>query len=272
MTAAVGVNTFVEKIIGNQYGISASNLYSFNIVSDQIKTHIGANMQQFGGDANAAIATLDLLCNEIQIPGVTYSSHEHKMAQKGMVQKIASAKVYNELDVSFFCDARSLPLKFFRAWQDYISGPVQGTQGAYTKTGVPSPKGQAPANPENVAYGYGNAKVFASRYYDDYTSDIRIRKLEKHGLGMVSGSSVTLEPDLREDFEFVLYKAYPYTVSSIPYSAGPSQLVKVTVGFFYEYSHLYQYKEPSPTTNPRPAAQPNLGLGANDLTANRSFA
>ena len=35
-----------------------------------------------------------------------------------------------------------------------------------------------------------------------------------------------------------LVHAYPYTVASIPYSAGAAQLVKVTVGFYYEYSHL----------------------------------
>ena len=32
---------------------------------------------------------------------------------------MATAKVYNELDVSFFMDGTSLPLRFFRAWQDF---------------------------------------------------------------------------------------------------------------------------------------------------------
>ena len=42
-----------------------------------------------------------------------------------------------------------------------------------------------------------------------------------------------------------LVKAYPYTVASIPYSAGPAQLVKATVGFYYEYSDLLTSAKPA---------------------------
>ena len=46
------------------------------------------------------------------------------------------------------------------------------------------------------------------------------------------------DDDYKTTWEARLVKAYPYTVASIPYSAGPAQLVKVTVGFYYEYSNL----------------------------------
>ena len=77
---------------------------------------------------------------------------------------------------------------------------------------------------------------YAQRYYDHYTCDIAIAKLEKYG---IKPPEEDMEPDeYKLSFISKLVKAYPYTVSSIPYSAGPAQLVKVTVGFYYEYSHL----------------------------------
>ena len=78
--------------------------------------------------------------------------------------------------------------------------------------------------------------AYAQRYYDHYTCDIQIRKLEKYGVGDLDKDEE--RDDYRVAFAVNLIKAYPYTVSSIPYSAGPANLVKVTVGFYYEYSHL----------------------------------
>ena len=57
-----------------------------------------------------------------------------------------------------------------------------------------------------------------------------ITKLEKY--------NAKGDDDYKTTWEARLVKAYPYTVASIPYSAGPAQLVKVTVGFYYEYSNL----------------------------------
>ena len=73
------------------------------------------------------------------------------------------------------------------------------------------------------------------RYYDYYTCDLVINKLEKYG---VKKPEEGKKDDYRIGFQVKLVKAYPYTVSSIPYSSGPAQLVKVTVGLYYEYSHL----------------------------------
>ena len=49
-----------------------------------------------------------------------------------------------------------------------------------------------------------------------------------------------IDGDYKNPWNARLVKAYPYTVASIPYSAG-AQLVKVTVGFYYEYSHLMTF-------------------------------
>lgn len=221
MATATGVSTFIQKILDKKSGISASNLYSFNIQEPQqtsgykLKTFFKDNI---GFDSSAE--ELTLLCNEIQLPGITYSATDVKSVHKGIIQKMASGKVYNELDISFFLDADSMPLKFFRAWQDFTMGGKEIATDIYGD--------RAPSNRQ---------QAFAMRYYNHYCCTLDIKKLEKYNVPK-SESEEKTPPELKEVWEAKLFGAYPYTVSSIPYSAGPAQLVKVNVGFYYEYSQL----------------------------------
>ncbi len=221
MATATGVSTFIQKILDKKSGISASNLYSFNIQEPQqtsgykLKTFFKDNI---GFDSSAE--ELTLLCNEIQLPGITYSATDVKSVHKGIIQKMASGKVYNELDISFFLDAESMPLKFFRAWQDFTMGGKEIATDIYGD--------RAPTNRQ---------QAFAMRYYDHYCCTLDIKKLEKYNVPK-SESEEKTPPELKDVWEAKLFGAYPYTVSSIPYSAGPAQLVKVNVGFYYEYSQL----------------------------------
>ena len=165
----------------------------------------------------------NLLCNEIQIPGVTYAATDVKSVHKGITQKLVSNKVYNELDVSFFCDLQSTPYKLFRSWMDLVMGQ---NIDAMSKSAFE----EQSYRKQSSTY-QNNAKAFAQNYYDDYTYDIVINKLEK---GTRDDRRVSTN-----DFGVRLVNAYPYTLASVPYSAGPAQLVKVTVGFYYEYSSMY---------------------------------
>ena len=221
MATATGVSTFIQKILDKKSGISASNLYSFNIQEPQqtsgykLKTFFKDNI---GFDSSAE--ELTLLCNEVQLPGITYSATDVKSVHKGIIQKMASGKVYNELDISFFLDAESMPLKFFRAWQDFTMGGKEIATDVYGD--------RAPTNRQ---------QAFAMRYYDHYCCTLDIKKVEKYNVPK-DESEENKPPELKDVWEAKLFGAYPYTVSSIPYSAGPAQLVKVNVGFYYEYSQL----------------------------------
>jgi len=224
MATARGVQNFMQAI-GKSGGISASNLYQFSFNK---KAKLGKFFEDNLGDEflklvdNGDELNLQLLCNEIQLPGVTYSAFDVKSVHKGITQKMATAKVYNELDLSFFMDGTSLPLKFFRAWQDFTQNGVAG-------------------NPSFFYDDQPYKRAFASNYYEDYACDMFISKLEKF-----KGSAEEQRDEngnvKKEDYynpwNARLVNAYPYTVASIPYSAGAAQLVKVTVGFYYEYSHL----------------------------------
>ena len=235
MAKGLTIGEFQQSVLKLTGGISASNLYQFAIKSPDkpgpgegysLAKHFLENLNTgttaVGVEtANLVNYQLNMLCNEIQIPGVTMSASDVKMPQKGMIQKVASAKVFNELDVSFYCDADSLPFKYFRCWQDYIIGALETPREMYSRSHQLTTKRQT---------------AYAQRYYDHYTCDIQIRKLEKYGVGDLDKDEE--RDDYRVAFAVNLIKAYPYTVSSIPYSAGPANLVKVTVGFYYEYSHL----------------------------------
>ena len=221
MAAARGLQNFMQAI-GKSGGISASNLYQFSFQpTAKLKKFFDDNVfDEFlkltdNGDG----LNLQLLCNEIQLPGVTYSAFDVKSVHKGITQKMATAKVYNELDVSFIMDGTSLPLRFFRAWQDFTSNGVGG-------------------NPEFFYDDQQYKRAFASNYYEDYACDMFIHKLEKFDSNQ--GEPIK-DGEYKNPWNVRLVKAYPYTVASIPYSAGPAQLVKVTVGFYYEYSHLMTF-------------------------------
>ena len=220
MATARGLQNFMQAI-GKSGGISASNLYQFSFAKKPklakfFEDNLGQDFLKLTDNGDEL--NLQLLCNEIQLPGVTYSAFDVKSVHKGITQKMATAKVYNELDLSFFMDGTSLPLKFFRAWQDF------------TQNGSAS-------NPEFFYDDQPYKRAFASNYYEDYACDMFISKLEKYNspqgepkdLGGDNG-------DYKNPWNARLVKAYPYTVASIPFSAGPAQLVKATVGFYYEYS------------------------------------
>ena len=222
MASARGLQNFMQAV-GKSGGISASNLYQFSFQpTAKLKKFFDDNVFEdfLQLTDNGDTMNLQLLCNEIQLPGVTYSAFDVKSVHKGITQKMATAKVYNELDVSFFMDGTSLPLRFFRAWQDFTQNGVAG-------------------NPEFFYDDQPYKRALASNYYEDYACDMFIHKLEKYNSPQGEPKEIGGDSgDYKVPWDARLTKAYPYTVASIPYSAGAAQLVKVTVGFYYEYSHL----------------------------------
>ena len=224
MASARGLQNFMQAV-GKSGGISSSNLYEFSFqATSKLRDFFKFNLESDIGTLSSGTdqMNLQLLCNEIQLPGVTYSAFDIKSVHKGITQKLATAKVYNELDVSFFMDGTSLPLRFFRAWQDFTSNPVA-------------------SNPEFFYDDQPYKRALSSNYYEDYACDMFISKLEKFKGAAEDERDENgniKQNDYYNPWNARLVHAYPYTVASIPYSAGAAQLVKVTVGFYYEYSHL----------------------------------
>ena len=99
MPQATSIENFKQAVLGRSGGISASNLYQFQIAVPELPAtgytlskHFGQNMNEGIKATDMVNYQLNMLCNEIQVPGVTMSSSDVKMPQKGMIQKVASAK------------------------------------------------------------------------------------------------------------------------------------------------------------------------------------
>ena len=242
-----GISSYMAKILDK--GISTSNLYEIEILaSTEMRRFMEANAQTAGGGelfpkftgdkVGQAQQRMNLLCQDIQIPGSTFNSVDVKMPKKGLTQKMASAKMYNELDVSFICDLGSTPIAFFKMWQDMTIG-IQ-----------PSQASPEPIYSKDSRYTTLPHMAYAQRYYDDYTADVVINKLEKYGVSkpvkgiaqnsgnVIERSSSTPREDYHVPFKVRLVNAYPYSFSTVAYSAGPAQAVKCTVAFYYEYQNF----------------------------------
>ena len=213
------VTTFLTKINNS---ISSGNLYDIEFSFPPQPAFKGGKPSL--GDWLAKATNLDssrkskpldteiisMLANEVQIPGVNMTSQDVRGVKKGINMKPAMAKVYNEMDLSFILDVNSTPMRFFQAWQDYIAGNFEGASFA--------------GDPYGPVFAKKEKQALATSFYNDYTCDVKIRKYEKF-----DGSNY-------DNFHIQLVKAYPYMVSSIPYSAASSQVVKLSVGMYYEYS------------------------------------
>ena len=92
MATARGIENFMQAI-GKSGGVSASNLYEFSIQpTEKLSKFFTDNLE--GDISTLSIGegqlNLQLLCNEIQLPGVTYSAFDVKSVHKGITQKTVS--------------------------------------------------------------------------------------------------------------------------------------------------------------------------------------
>ena len=227
---AISIDSYIKQIVGD--GISASNLFEFAIQPTEVMRDFWADngkdypwYSNSGSQMDAGMYRMNLLCQDIQIPGTSFNSIDVKMPKKGLTQKLAAARMYNELDVAFICDIGSSPISFFKLWQDLIIG-IQPTK---------MPQNPGLYNPDTYADKFEH-KAYAQRYYNDYTCDLVITKLEKHGV--LPDAEGKRKKEYQKAFQVRLGKAYPYSFNTVPYSAGPAQAVKCQVAFFYEYQHF----------------------------------
>ena len=235
----ISVDTYIQQIVGK--GISSSNLFEFEIQPTGVMREFWADngkaypwYSNTGNQMDAGMYRMNLLCQDIQIPGTSFNTMDVKMPKKGLTQKLATARMYNELDVTFICDLGSSPISFFKLWQDMIIG--------YQPTKIPNNPGLY--NPDTYADKQDHL-AYAQRYYNDYTCDLTITKLEKYGVekkttpGADGADPVSKRPsEYQKAFKVRLGKAYPYSFNTVPYSAGQSEAVKCSVAFFYEYQHF----------------------------------
>ena len=138
-----------------------------------------------------------ILCNDASLPATAYATAEVKDNFMGVPQEFAHTRIYTDIDFTFYIDDDYTLLKIFEGWMEYISSGADVALSQQTKS-----------------------FYRRMRYPDSYKCNtLYINKFEK-------GFKKTMR------YQFI--NAFPKSMSSVPVSYGPADILKVTVSFNYD--------------------------------------
>jgi hypothetical protein len=227
---AVGMEA-IRNLIATAGGVASSNLFkvtfqednrggkkSENIVFPKLRSVLpGFDKSQLAGDSTDGQEArwISLMCDEANLPGSQFATGEMNGLYTGSGQyKYPHTRMFNDLTLSWVCDANMTPLKFLNTWMDSIYDD------GYTTILQTTPK--------DTEYRVRNRSTRLT-FPDQYTMSCSILKAEKNN-----------ESELgRPSIRYFLEGVYPYAIDSTPLSAGTTQLVKVSANFYYE--RWYEY-------------------------------
>lgn len=191
-------------------------------LTSSYRVFINPNETDWYSDWKTDQEWIEFFCDETQLPNVQAQTAlmVGRTLGEGAFQ-YPHTRIFSDLSMSFMCDAEMRPLKFFTAWHNYIFGSGDGTDD--TSYGIIKTEDTNPADIKGLA-SFGTDNPVRLKYPKQYTSTIRVLKTE---LGTSSNTD-------RTSIGFVLKDAYPYSIDTVPLSYGASQLVKVTVNFYYK--------------------------------------
>ena len=247
-------NTRIDNIIqllsaGGSIAISNTFKVSFQMSSEGSGKVLLPRLQKIlpgfdpkylqGDQADINPATMiSLMCDEADLPGVQAATGQINGIYTGSGQyQYAHTRIYNDLTLSWICDANMTPLKFLQVWMETIFNEYDNNSDipltAYNQR-----------DPSDTKIRRRNRSVRLS-YPDDYTVKLNILKAEKNN------DSETGRPSIAYKFDGV----YPYSIDTIPLSFGTSQLVKVSANFYYErwypyYTDIWNNKKIPTYNNP----------------------
>ena len=207
------IDDIKTHIIG-KYGIANSNRYQISFVpgrglSEWLNYSPMPQPIQYDKKWNTNSGRAQIfswLADEIQLPGYNVVTGDLKGYVPGINMKYAHTKSFQECQISFILDREHTPYKIMQKWGEYI----------FEHNDEPTISGdRGRAAPDSY---------IKTRYYDDYTADLLIDKIEtkdKNGKEVVS--------------RYRLTNAYPFTVSAITYANGPNQPLRFMTNFNFEY-------------------------------------
>ena len=138
-----------------------------------------------------------ILCSDASLPTTAYATAEVRDNFMGVPQQYAHTRIYTDIDFTFYIDDDYTLLKIFEGWMEYISSGAD-----------------AGLNVQHKSY------YRRMRYPDSYKCNtLYINKFEK---------------DFRRTMRYQFINAFPKSMSSVPVSYGPADILKVTVSFNYD--------------------------------------
>jgi hypothetical protein len=201
----------IRELIGN---LSITNLYqvNFSAITSKLAEHLG-RYTDGTIDVGWISRSAGLLCTEASLPTSSFATAEVKDNFIGVTQEFAHTRLYTDLDLTFYVDADYNIIQFFEGWMDYISG----------------------ASEEAASKGNRNHyRRFA--YPNDYKIDtLHILKFDKNNLtwGETAARAFTrLGNNYVLQYDFI--NVFPKSITTIPISYGPAEIVKVSVSFNYD--------------------------------------
>jgi hypothetical protein len=221
------------------YGsLALTNQYQvhFGGLSARLKTHLKdvTFRNELGFRLDGFISEdLGLLCCDASLPSSSYATAEVKDNFMGVTQEFAHTRLYTDIDFSFYVDQNYNTLRFFEGWMDYISG------GNSPNTTPREPA--ASSIPDGLKRNIYRRFV----YPDDYKIDtLSISKFNRNVLTGVGRNPLLV-------YRFI--NAFPKSLTSIPVSYGPSEVMKVTVTMNYDRyivtKDFSQVNSPEPSRN-----------------------
>lgn len=229
------ITDILNNIVGPG-GLAASNRYQVSFLpTGTLKDAIGVSglnsphiyEKEFNGNEliNNGIK-LSYLCDELNLPGYSVATGDLKGYVPGINARYAHTKTFRELSMTFLMDRDHLPLKFLQAWGEYIF-PYQQIQ---------QPGGPV-ENPSVSNFSANHDYYNLTNYYDDYTCDIFIEKIESFNTPPneryygKSGSYYSTQGVSK----YRIYKAFPYIINDMTFSNGPNQPLKLQASFYFEH-------------------------------------
>jgi hypothetical protein len=214
------IQVFVDNIL--KKGLSYNNEYSFWFQSGtDTKSEVGNIYKRLTDLGFAKISEspsiigsdygdqpgikLNILCEEISLPGVSTATGQARGIYQGVDFKYAHTKIYNDLSISFICDREYTPLRFFEQWFHYVyDGDGNGPNDSY--------------------------RSYTTKLYYDYCMNMTIVKDEDKNRPELSRT----DNRTSRSAEYSLINVFPTSISSIPLNTGASQVVRFTVNLSYE--------------------------------------
>tara|TARA_B100001939_G_C16921323_1_gene609497 strand:- start:997 stop:1761 length:765 start_codon:yes stop_codon:yes gene_type:complete len=220
----------LQKEIARGGGIAKSN--QFRVVFPQLSGSFFDNLA-----VKPERETLEVFCNNVSLPSVQAATGQVNGYYTGSSYKYPTMKMYNDLSLSFVCDANMTALKFFHSWFDSI---FQDKNQFDQDERIPDEMSHYPQRKRN--------RFTRLAYPDSYQTTVLIDKLEPGPRYRDQGRSM----------RYFLTNAYPYSIDAVPLDAGTQTLLVCSVNMFYERFEV-QFED----------ARKNLRSDSNNIKSSR---
>lgn len=165
---------------------------------------------------------ISLMADEVTLPGYQAATGQVNGIYTGSGQfQYPHSRLFNDVTISWICDANMTPLKFLQMWMQTIFNEYDSSGTEYIDFHNQTSSADTNQRQRN--------RTVRLNYPDDYTLQLSILKGEKTSSGELDRPSV----------RYVFDGVYPYSIDSIPLSFGNAQTVKVTANFYYERWFTY---------------------------------